>query len=185
MLTMNEVRKGKAIVLEGEPYVVMTADFLKKQQRRPVVRSRLKHLVTGAAREHTFMQADKIEEAAVERKPYQFLYQTNNFFAFMDEETYEQAELPAEVVGDAVKFLLEGQVLEALLFQGKPVAVELPIKIERGVVTAPPGIKGNTSANVMKEVEVEGGAIVRAPLFVKAGDRIVIDTRTGTYVERA
>lgn len=184
MLSMNDIRKGVAVVLDDEPYAVVLAEFLKKQQRRPVVRATLKHLRTGRTREHTFMQSDKIQVADIERKPYQFLYVDGGRHVFMDQETYEQVELGDDVVGETAKYFLEGQVVELLLFGGTVVTVDLPIKIERRVTVAPPGIKGDTSTNVMKEVVVEGGARVKAPLFVKEGDVIRIDTRTGDYVDR-
>lgn len=173
------------VVLEGQPFLVMSADFLKKQQRRPVVRAILKHIKTGQNKEHTFMQSDKIAEAEIERKPYQFLYKDEGGWQFMDPSTYEQVNLTDDVMGEMGKWLVEGQEASLLLFEQQPVLVELPIKIDREVITAPPGIKGDTSTNVMKEVEIEGGTKVKAPLFIKTGDKIRIDTRTGTYVERA
>jgi elongation factor P len=185
MLGLKDIRKGKVIVLDGEPYVVASAEFSRKQQRRPVVRSTIKHLATGKSREHTFMQSDRVEEATIDRVAWQFLYRNGASCVFMNMQTYDQVELPEDLVGDAAQFLLEGQDIEAILFEGNPVAVELPIKIDRKVESAPPGIKGDTSTNVMKEVVIEGGAVVKAPLFIKAGDKIRIDTRTGEYVERA
>lgn len=182
---MNDIHKGVTVVLGGELYTVVSAEFLKKQQRRPVVRTTLKHLGTGRTKEHTFMQSDKIVEANIERKSYQFLYAENKSYVFMDRDTYEQVELGQELVGEAAKFLLAGQEVTLLLFDEGVVAVELPIKIERRVTTAPPGIKGDTSTNVMKEVVIEGGTKMKAPLFVKEGDVIRIDTRSGQYDERA
>lgn len=185
MLSMNDVRKGKAIVLEGEPYLVMEASFLKKQQRRPVVRSRLKHLKTGNMREHTFMQSDKIEEADITKQKWQFLFGDGTTFTFMDQATYEQLEFTQEVVGEAARYLLEGQEVDLLLFDGNPVSVLLPIKIERKITETAPGVRGDTSANVMKEAKIEGDVTVKVPLFIKEGDSIRIDTRSGEYVERA
>lgn len=185
MLKMGDVRKGRVVVLDGQPFTVISAEFLRKQQRRPVVRSLLKHLSTGQTREHTFMQSDKIEEAEVERRSYQFLYRNGELYAFMDKDSFEQQEIEGEIIGETADLLLEGQEVTVLLFEGHPVAVELPIKIERGVIEAPPGIKGDTSTNVMKEVVIEGGAKIKAPLFIKEGDKIRIDTRTGEYVEKA
>lgn len=182
---MNEIRKGRVVVLDSQPYLVDSADFLKKQQRRPVMRCVLKNLQTSQTREHTFMQSDKIEEADISRQSWQYLYEDSGRYMFMNTETYDQVDLGEEIVGDSAKFLLEGQEASVMLFEGKPVSVELPIKIERKVLEAPPGVKGNTSTNVMKEVVLEGGAKVKAPLFVKEGDVIVIDTRTGTYVSKA
>jgi elongation factor P len=185
MLGIKDIRKGRTIVLDGEPYVVMSSEFSRKQQRRPVVRCSLRHLVTGKTREHTFMQSDRIEEAAIERAAWQFLYGSGDTYTFMNATTYDQTELAEPVVGDVGWLLLPGQTVDVVLFEGKAVAVELPIKIDRRVESAPPGIKGDTSANVMKEVVIEGGATIKAPLFIKAGDVIRIDTRTGEYVERA
>lgn len=185
ILSMNDIRKGKVISLENEPYIVVSAEFLRKQQRRPVVRSVLKHLRTGQSREHSFQQADKVPEAEIAHKQYQYLYQNGEAFAFMDTTTYEQIELPAATLGDSARYLLEGQVIDIVLYQNSPVTVELPIKIERKVTEAPPGVRGDTSSNVMKEVTIEGGVKVKAPLFIAPGDTIVIDTRDGRYVQRA
>lgn len=185
MLGMNDIKKGRAVVLEGQPFLVMSADFLKKQQRRPVVRAVLKHIKTGQTKEHTFMQSDKVAEAEIERRSFQFLYQDGSGWQLMDPVTYEQVTVSDDVVGGMAKYLIEGQEATLLMFEQQPVALELPIKIDRAVVMAPPGVRGDTSANVMKEVEIEGGTVVKAPLFVEAGDKIRIDTRTGEYVERA
>lgn len=185
MLTMTEIRKGKMIVLDGEPYQVTQADYLRMQQRRPVMRTILKHIRTNATREHTFQQADKVEEADVGRVPYQYLYADKGTFAFMDQQTFDQVELSKDFVGDAAKYLIEGQVVDVVMFASDPIGIELPIKIERKVIEAAPGVKGDTSSNVTKEILVEGNLKVKAPLFIKEGDSIRIDTRTGTYVERA
>ena len=184
MLSQTDIRKGKIIVFEDEPYQVVSSDYLRKQQRRPVMRTVLRHLKTGATKEHSFQQSDKVAEADIERKPYQFLFSDGTGYTFMDQGTYEQVELTADMVGEAAKFLLDGQEVDVILFEGTPVSAELPIKIERKVTDAPPGVKGDTSTNVMKEVTIEGDVTVKAPLFVKTGDSIRIDTRTGEYAER-
>lgn len=172
------------VALENEPYVVLSADFLKKQQRRPVVRAQLKHVRTGQTKEHTFMQSDKIQEAHIESRVWQFLYRNGDRVVFMDSDTYEQTELPTSVMGSAARFLIEGQHAEVLLFEGAAVTIELPIKIDRRVLEAAPGVKGDTAVNVLKDAVVEGGLRVKVPLFVKVGDIVRIDTRDGSYVER-
>jgi len=184
VLGMNDIRKGRVIVLDDEPYTVVAADFLRKQQRRPVMRTTLKSLRTGQTREHSFQQSDRVPEADVERVTAQFLYQESSQSVFMETQHYEQYEVATEALGDAAQWLLEGMEVELLLFEGAPVSVELPIKIDREVIEAPPGVRGDTSTNVMKEVVVAGPAKVKAPLFVAQGDVIRIDTRTGAYVER-
>lgn len=186
MLDMNDIRKGKMVVLEGQPYVVVSSEFSRKQKSRPVMRSVLRHLQTAQTKEHTFMQSDRIEEAEVKRKSYQFLYKDEvENFVFMDQGNFEQLELTEDEVGEATELLVDGQEVSVVLFGDRAVSVELPIKVERSVVSAPPGIRGDTSTNVMKEVVVEGGAKLKAPLFVNEGDIIRIDTRNGEYIERA
>jgi elongation factor P len=185
MLGMNDVKKGKIVVLENQPYVVVSSQFSRKQKSRPVMRSVLRHLQTAQTKEHTFMQSDRIEEADVDRKKYQFLYKDEaGRFVFMDQASFEQLELREDEVGEAVVLLMDGQEVSVVLFDGKIVNVELPIKVDRAVTSAPPGVKGDTTTNVMKEVIVEGGAKIKAPLFISEGDVIKIDTRTREYVER-
>lgn len=173
------------IVLDDQPYQVMSAEFLRKQQRRPVVRTMLRNIKTGQTREHSFQQSDKVPEANVERQKFQFLYKDGSNYAFMNKETYEQLEVGEEIVGEAASYLLEEQEVEVVTFEGAPVSIELPIKINRKVIESPPGVRGDTSSNVTKEVVIEGGLKIKAPLFVKEGDVIRIDTRSGEYLEKA
>ncbi|MEX0649623.1 MAG: elongation factor P [Candidatus Andersenbacteria bacterium] len=185
VLTLSDIRKGKIIVLEGEPLLIVSAEFLRKQQRRPVVRSILRNLRTGQTREHSFQQSDKVPEADVEKKPYQYLFGDGTTYTFMDQATYDQVELPSDIVGEAALYLLEGQEATIVSFEGVPIDIELPIKINRKVIDAPPGVRGDTSTNVTKDITVEGGLKMKAPLFIKEGDVIRVDTRTGEYLERA
>ena len=187
MLEFNDIRKGKGkiIVLDGEPFVITSAAFLRKQMRRPTINTILKHLRTGQTREHTFQQSDRIEEADVQRSPHQYLYLQDGKYVFMNNETYEQVEIPEDIIGDIARFLLEGQEVQVMLFEGNPVSVDMPIKIERKVIEAPEGVRGDTSSNVTKDIVIEGGVHMRAPLFIKEGDLILVDSRTGDYLERA
>lgn len=185
MLSFNEIRKGKIVVLDGQPYVVNSAEFLRKQQRRPVIRSILKHLKTGQTREHSFQQSDKVPEADVEQKQYQYLFADGDKLTFMDQATYEQIEIMRDALGETARFLLDGQEVAIIFFEGQPVTVELPIKITRTVIESAPGVKGNTAGTVLKDAIIEGGAQVKVPLFITEGSKIVVDTRDGSYVERA
>ena len=185
MLTISDIRKGKMLVLDGEPYLVASAEFLRKQQRRPVVRTILKHIKTGQTREHSFQQSDKVPEADIEKKAYQFLYTDGTTYTFMDQQTYDQVELSEDAVSEMAKFLLEGQEAEIVFFENQPVSIDLPIKISRKVIEAPPGVRGDTSTNVTKDIIIEGGVKMKAPLFIQEGDMIRVDTRTGEYLERA
>lgn len=185
MLSFGEIKKGKIIVLDGEPYIIVSADFLRKQMRRPVINSILKHLKTAQTRAHTFQQSDRVEEANIDRSPYQYLYMQEEKYVFMNGATYEQIEIPADILGDLARFLLEGEDVQVMVFEGNPVSVDMPIKIDRKVIDAPPGVRGDTSSNVTKEIVIEGGVRMRAPLFIKEGDVVRVDTRTGEYLERA
>ena len=187
MLSFNDIRKGKGkiIVLEGEPYIIVSAEFLRKQQRRPVINTILKHLKTDQTKEHTFQQSDKVVEADIDRTPYQYLYMQGDAYVFMNTKSYEQVEIPADIIGDLAKFLLEGEEVQIMVFEGSPVSLDMPIKIDRKVIDAPPGVRGDTSSNVTKEIIIEGGVHMRAPLFIKEGDIIRVDTRSGEYLERA
>lgn len=186
MLHMNEIRKGAVIIFEGEPYVVTSAQFLRKQQRRPVMKTILKHLKTGRTKEHSFQQSDRVDEATIERRAAQFLYRTpEGKNIYMDMTTYEQFELGEEAASASDQFLLEGQEVQIVMFDDKPVSVDLPIKLARKVIEAPPGVRGDTSTNVTKDAMIEGNIKVKVPLFINEGDTIKIDTRTGEYVERA
>src|SRR5262249_19560128 len=115
----------------------------------------------------------------------QYLYMQGANYVFMNMQTYEQIEIPAAIIQDLARFLLEGEEVEVVLFEGSPVSVDMPIKIDRKVIDAPPGVRGDTSSNVTKEITSEGGVKMRAPLFIKEGDMIRVDTRTGEYLERA
>lgn len=171
--------------LDGEPYLVMSSDFLRKQATKPVMRTVLKNLITGNTKEHSFHPSDKMPEVSVDKIKSQFLYKEGDSFSFMDPVSFEQAELTADEVGEQGRFLIEGDEVEILKYKETTIGIELPIKITRQVVEAPPGIKGDSSGGVTKEVVVEGGAKVKTPLFVEEGSSIVIDTRDGSYVERA
>lgn len=191
MLTINDLRSGVTVIEDGDPWVVLSTDFMKKAQRRPVLRTKLRNLRTGQVKDRTFKQGDSIPEADVEKRKAQFLYKGTaagggEAATFMDQETYEQHTLSAAAVGEAASsFLREGMEVLLLTFDGVPVAVQLPMKVERKVVSAPPGVRGDSASNITKEVVIEGGLKVKAPLFVKEGDVIVVDTRTGDYVSKA
>lgn len=185
MLNMNEIRKGQILIFEGEPYQVAAAQFSRKQQRRPVMKTTLKHVKTGKTKEHSYQQSDRVEEANIERRKVQFLFSSAETYTFMDGETYEQTELSKEMVGDTAPYLLEGQEANIVLFENKPMAVEVPVKIDRKVISAPDAVRGDTSNNVTKEIVLEGNLKVRAPMFIKEGEVVRIDTRTGDYLERA
>jgi len=185
MLTINDLRVGVTIAEAGDPWVILETDFMKKAQRRPVMRTKIRNLRTGRVKDRTFKQGDSIPEAEVGKGKAQFLYTADRQYTFMDQGTYEQYALSGDAIGSAAQFLREGMVVDLLTFEGLPVAVQLPIKIPMKVISAPPGVRGDSVSNLQKEITVEGGMKLKAPLFVKEGDTVVIDTRSGEYVSKA
>ncbi len=185
MLSLSEIKTGKNIVLNGEPYTVLSHEHSKTGRAGAVLRTKLKNLKTGAILEKTFQGADKVEEAEVEKSKAQFLYREKDNYFFMDNQNYDQFFLEKETLGNAPFYLIEGTEITVLNFNGIPINVELPIKMELKVVEAPPGIKGDTASGGGKTVILETGLKITAPLFIKEGDRVIINTEKGEYVSRA
>ncbi len=184
MLIINDVKNGKVIQLEGEPYVVLRFSHHKAARGGATLKTKLRNLRTGNLLDKTFQARDKIEEADTEKKKVNFMYEDGDNAFFMDYESYDQFELSLTQVGDKKKFLKEGVDVTVLYFQEKPIAIELPIKMEFKVVSAPPAIKGNSADSVTKQIEIETGAKINAPMFVQEGDIIRVNTETEEYVER-
>lgn len=185
MLSLTEIKPGKKIVVESEPFVVQSSQHSKVGRAGAVLRTKLKNLATGAIINKTFQGADKVEEAEMSTQKAQYLYQENNSFFFMNNETFEQFELSKKVISNNAAFLKDGTGVDILYFNDNPINIELPIKMDFEVVDAPPAIKGNTADGGSKQVTVETGTKISVPLFIKTGDRIRINTTTGEYAERA
>lgn len=185
MLGLTEIKNGKKIILNGEPFVVL--DYLHSKIGRggAVLRTKLQNLLTGNTLEHTFQGADKVEEAEITKSHAQYLYTEGESFLFMDMENYEQFEIPKTVLGDGKFYLLEGTEVTILNWNSRAINVELPVKVTLSVTDAPPGLKGDTASGGDKVVTVETGLTVTVPLFVKTGDKIIVNTEKGTYVSRA
>ncbi|MDD4901353.1 MAG: elongation factor P [Patescibacteria group bacterium] len=184
MLNQGDIKVGVLVQISNEPYVVIKTDHNKTAQRRAVLKTKLKNLVNGSILEKSFQQGEKIEEAETETKVANYQYKTETEACFMNNETFEQFNLPLEQVGDKLKFLKEGTDVNILFFQSQPVSLRLPIKIAIRVVSAPPGVKGNSAGNVTKTVELETGAQINVPMFINEGDTIIINTDDGEYVGR-
>ncbi len=184
MLSLNEIKLGRILEINNEPFIVIKADHHKMGRGGAVLKTKLKNLINGNVLEKTFQGNDKAEEAHTEKKKANFMYADDNEAYFMDNESYEQFSIAIEQIGDKKKFLKDGTDVNVLYFNNNPVAIDLPIKMEFKVVSAPPGVKGNSAGNVTKQVEIETGAEISAPLFVNEGDIIRVNTDTGEYVER-
>lgn len=185
MLSYNDVKPGVAVIVDGEPYVCTWNNIMKKQQRRPVNQTKLRHLIKGNSIEYSFQQSDKLEEAEIETKPAVFVYEKNGEWIFHDaKDKSKRFSVSEDKVGESGKFLKGGMEVETLTFKDNLFRVKLPIKVELKVTEAPPDVRGNTAQGGSKIVELESGATIQVPMFVKEGDVIRINTETGEYVER-
>jgi len=184
MLNINEIKSGKNIVLEKVPFSVLYHEHSKTGRAGSVLRTRLKNLLTGTVLEKTFQGADKVSEADISKSKAQFLYKEGENFCFMDMESYEQFSIPQNALGNSHNFLIEGTEVAVLNFNGLPINIELPIKMTLKVAEAPPGIKGNTVSTGGKMVKLETGLMISAPLFIKEGEEIIVNTERGEYVGR-
>lgn len=186
MLDYSEIKEKKYIVLDGDPYEVLSSHVFRKQQRKPVNDTKLRNLITGKVTERSFHQSEKVEEADISKKTIKYLYNNRGEWWFCEEsDPSKRFKLPQELVGDQGKFLKENSLVDGLLFNDEIIGLKLPIKVELKVTEAPPAVKGNTAQGGNKQVTLETGAIISAPLFINEGDIIRVNTETGTYTERA
>jgi elongation factor P len=185
MLEIKKIRPGDKLTIKGDPYEVLKTVFSKIGRQGAVLRTRLKNLKNGAVSNSTFRDSDKLEEADISRSKAQFLYKEEGACCFMDKKTFDQFSLSDEALGNQVYFLKEGGEVEVVYYQGKPINLDLPIKLILKVTEAPPEIKGNTADGGSKKIKLETGYELNAPLFIKEGDLIKVNTREGNYVERA
>ncbi len=185
MLNFNEIKTGRVIKINSEPYIIVKTDHHKMGRGGAVLKTKCRNLINGNVLERTFQGAEKAEEAATQTKKANFLYKDKDEAYFMDNENFEQFNLSVEEIGEQAKFLKDGTDVDVLYFEDKPVTISLPVKMEFKVVSAPPGVKGNSAGNVNKVIEIETGAQVSVPMFINENDVIKINTETGEYVERA
>lgn len=185
MLSISDIKKGKKIVLNGKPFLVLADQHSKTGRAGAVLRTKLKNLRDGSIINKTFQGSERAGEASIETKKAQFLYREADTYYFMNNETYEQFELPQEVVGEQSGYLKEGAEIDVYYFEGNPINIQLPIKMDFEVTEAPPGIKGNTADGGSKQVTLETGLQISTPLFVEKGDVVKVNTEKGEYVERA
>lgn len=185
MLNINDLKVGTKILYNNAPYVVVSAQHSKLGRGGGIMRTRLRNLIDGTIIEKTFAGAEKLEPAELETKKAQFLYHDEAGYYFMDSATFEQFLLDKKKLGRLADFLKDGADVDIIYFDNKPINIQLPIKITLEISYTEPGFRGNTATNVLKPATLKTGAQVQVPIFIKEGDKIVIDTRTGKYVERA
>ncbi len=186
LLEYNEIKEHKYIIYENEPYEVLSSHVFRKQQRKPVNATKLKNLITGSVKEISFHVSEKVEEAEIDSKEIKFLYGNRGEYWFCEpNDPSKRFSLKEEVVGPAGKFLKANTVVSLLTFNERHVGMKLPIKVDLKVVEAPPAVKGDTAKGGTKQVKLETGAYINAPLFISEGEIIRVNTETGEYVERA
>ncbi len=183
-LDTSQFKNGLKIELDGEPYVMTYFQHVKPGKGGAFVRTKLKGLRTGRTIEKTFNAGRKVEEADVEERRMQYLYQDGENAVFMDTSSYDQMSIPFEQLGDDRKFLQENAELNVIVYKGEPINVELPAFIIAPIAQTDPGLKGDTASGATKPATLETGAVIQVPLFIKEGEKVRVDTRTGEYVER-
>ena len=184
MISAGDFRNGVTFEMDSQVYRVVDFQHVKPGKGAAFVRTKLKNVITGAVLEKTFNPTEKVEEAQIDRKDMQYLYNDGEVYYFMDSETYEQLPLNKEELGDTLKYLLDNMVVKILSYKGKVFGIEPPMFVELEVTYTEPGFKGNTSTGALKPATLETGYNVNVPLFVEIGDKIRIDTRSGEYMER-
>ncbi len=184
MAQMSDLRKNLKILVDGDPYVVVEANFVKPGKGTAFSKCKIKNLITGAVLDRTWRSGEKVDLAQTEVRKMDFIYQEGSHYYFMDNETYEQLPIDGDLLGDSVNWLQDNLVVEVLFFNDKPVGVELPNFVTLEITTCEPGVKGDTAQGATKPATLSTGAMVNVPLFINEGDWLKIDTRTGQYVER-
>jgi len=191
MLEYSEITEHKYIVFENEPYEVIDSHVFRKQQRKPVNATKMRNMLTGRIVEHSFHVSDKAEEADISKKEVKYLYTNKDEYWFCDvKDPSKRFELPEVMIGTASKFLKTNTIVDAMIFddgksdEGKIIGLKLPIKMDLKVTEAHPAVKGNTAQGGTKMVVLETGAEIQAPMFIKEGDVIRVNTETGQYTDR-
>lgn len=184
-VSTNEFKSGMKVEVEGQPYNIVSNEFVKPGKGQAFNRVRIKHLLTGRVIERTFKSGEKLELADIVETQMRMLYKEADGVVFMDENTFEQITIPNENIGDNTKWLIEDMMYDILIYKGNPVSVEPPTFMELKITETAPGDRGNTaSGRVLKPATLETGATVQVPIFVVEGEKVKIDTRTGEYVSR-
>lgn len=180
----GDVRSGYKVEVDGEPYTVVSNEFVKPGKGQPFNRIKLKHLLTGRVVEKTFKSGEKVVAADVEEHKMRMLYKEADSVVFMDDKTFEQLNIPNSLIEDKQQWLMEEVLYDVVFYKGQPIDVIPPTFMEMKIVETTPGARGDTSGRVLKAATTDSGAIVQVPIFIEEGEKIKVDTRTGEYVSR-
>jgi len=185
MISSNEFKTGVTIEVDNDVYTIVEFQHVKPGKGAAFVRTKLKNVKTGGVVERKFNAGEKVPKAHVERRDMEYLYKDGDLFVVMDNESYEQTSLTDAQIGDGVKWLKENMKLGVLFFNGNVIGVDVPNTVQLKVAQTEPGVRGDTATGGTKPATLETGAIVNVPFFVNEGEVLIIDTRTGNYVQRA
>jgi len=186
MLEYNEIKEGKFIIYDNEPWEVLSSHVFRKQQRKPVNATKLRNLITGRIAEPSFHVSEKVPEADLQTKDIKYLYTNRGEWWFSEaNDPSQRFNMTEDAVGNGAKFLKANSIVQALIFDEKIIGVKLPVKVELKVIEAHPAVKGNTAQGGTKSVKLETGAEIQVPMFIKEGEILRINTQTGEYTERA
>ncbi len=185
MPTTTNIVPGIAIEFKNQPFLVISTQFENPGKGQAFTRAKLKNLKTGQVLENTFKSGEAVPLVDTARKKCQFLYNDGDTYNFMNNETYDQFTLSTEQIGDQKKFLIDGTECYALYIEGNPISIQLPPKMDFTVTSTTPGVKGDTATGGSKDCEIETGAVIKVPLFIKENEKITVNTETGTYVGKA
>lgn len=183
-LSINEIKVGHTILVDGDVYAAIDIHHVKPGKGSAFVRVKIRKLKNNSVLERTFRGDEKIEQAFVEERKLQYLYFSGDMFHFMDQDTFEEIDISAEALGENKMFLKDNLAVSGYFYQHETLNVSLPNFVEYAITHTEPGIKGDTAKSGNKPAEIETGATVQVPLFINEGDIVKVDTRTGTYVER-
>ncbi len=183
-IDINRISKDQFILVDNQPYRVLSYEHVKPGKGQAFVRVKAKNMRTGNVTEITFKSSEQIELADFEQKFMTYSYSDGDTYYFMDSTTYETIGIPKELIENEAKFLKEGMEVVVFLDRGNPIGIELPKTEVYEVVETEPGVRGDTATNVTKPAKIETGAVINVPIFINEGDKIKVDTRTGTYIER-
>lgn len=183
-MDVSDLKKNVKLLLNGNPFVVTEFTFVKPGKGQGLYKCKLKNLISGAIMERTYRSGEKLEAADVETRGFQYLYVNGDAYTFMDRENYEQIDVLADVVGNNKNFLMDQLDVELLFFNGKVIDVTLPSHVVMEITETGAGAKGDSATGATKPATLETGYEIQVPLFLKQGERVKIDTRTGEYCER-
>jgi len=184
MIVVQDLRNGVAFLMDGAPYMCLKYEHVKMGRGSATIRIKAKNLLTGATTEKSFINSAKVEDINTLRRPMQYLYRDGKDCVFMDPKTYEQVNIPESVTAEEGKYLQEGTQVNVMFWDERPLWIELPPKMEFTIKETDPGVKGNSVSNLYKDAVLDNGIRTRVPLFINEGDRVLVDTRDGSYAER-